>query len=93
MNTEKYKYFYKYTSTGPTVSKERTFNNENDHFFSVLTLSAGYRRQLSKSMFLTAEPYLKLPLSGVGFGKVKLNSTGVLFTFGITPFNASVKKK
>jgi len=35
---------------------------------------------------LTAEPYLKLPLGGVGYGKVKLNSTGILFSVSVKPF-------
>jgi hypothetical protein len=35
-----------------------------------------------------AEPYIKLPLTGVGYGKVKLNSGGVLFSIGVNPFNA-----
>jgi hypothetical protein len=32
-----------------------------------------------------AEPYVKIPLTGVGFGKVKLASAGVLFSVGIHP--------
>ena len=60
--------------------------NENKHYFSVLDLSAGYNLHLSKTVSLSAEPYLKIPLSGIGVGKVQLNSTGVLFTLGIRPF-------
>ena len=36
-----------------------------------------------------AEPYIKLPLSGVGYGKVKLNSGGLLITVGFKPFAGS----
>jgi hypothetical protein len=39
------------------------------------------------------EPYFKLPLSGVGFGKVKLNSGGVLVTAVIKPFAGSGNQK
>ena len=34
------------------------------------------------------EPYVKLPLTGIGYGKVKLNSGGILFSIGIKPFAA-----
>lgn len=86
MKTEKYNYFYKYYPTGPSLNKEWTIKNENKHFFSGLTLSGGYQRNLSKQVSLMVEPYIKLPLSGVGYGKVKLNSGGILFSIGIKPF-------
>jgi len=35
---------------------------------------------------MSAEPYVKLPIGGVGEGKVMLNSTGVLFTAAWKPF-------
>lgn len=92
MKKETYDYYYKYYPTGPTVQKEHTFENENKHFFSVMTLSAGYQRTLGKRVSLTAEPYFKLPLSGIGYGKVKLNSAGVLFSLSIKPFQRPGKK-
>lgn len=86
MKRETYNYFYKYTPTSPTVSREWTVPDKNNHFFSVLNLSAGYQRKIGKNFSLTIEPYMKVPLSGVGFGKVKLNSGGVLFSIGVHPF-------
>lgn len=91
MKKEIYNYTYKYTPAGQSFNKEFTIKNKNNHFFSVLTLSGGYRRQLSKSAFIMVEPNLKLPLSGVGYGKVKLNSAGILFSFGVTPFHGAKK--
>lgn len=86
MKRETYDFYYKYTTTGPTVSRERTIYNSNDHYFSVLSLSGGYQRKISKTFSIAAEPYLKLPITGIGFGKVKLNSGGVLFTIAARPF-------
>lgn len=93
MKKEAYQYDYKYTPTGATLKREYTIKNENNHFFSVATLSAGYQRQLNKTISISAEPYLKLPLSGVGYGNVKLNSAGVLFSINIKPFGNSKKIK
>ncbi len=86
MKNEKYGYVYKYPG-GQSYTHKEEYNNKNQHFFSVLNLSAGYKRYFGKSFFAAAEPYVKLPMSGVGEGKVKLNSTGILFTVGIRPFS------
>lgn len=86
MKKEEYYYTYKTTQSGPSLYREWTNKKPGDFPFSVLTLSAGYEYRLNKRMQLLAEPYFKLPLAGVGYGKVKLNSTGVLFTLGWRPF-------
>lgn len=93
MKKETYNYTYKYTPYGQSLNKEWSIENENNHFFSVLTLAGGYRRQLGKAAFIMVEPYLKLPLTGVGYGKVKLNSAGILFSIGIAPFNNTRNKE
>jgi hypothetical protein len=51
-----------------------------------LNLSGGYTRVLNKNISLQAEPYFKIALDGIGYGKVKLNSGGVLFSAVIKPF-------
>jgi hypothetical protein len=93
MKSESYDYFYKYTSGGPTLNKKWTIEDENKHYFSVLTLSGGYQRNLSKHLSIMVEPYLKLPMSGVGYGKVKLNSAGLLFSIGFKPFSSPKKQQ
>ncbi len=93
MKTETYNYFYKTSPLGTTVNRKWGIKNENQHLFSVLGISAGYQRNLSKSLSIIAEPYLKLPMSGVGYGKVKLNSAGLLFSIAVKPFTVSKKNK
>ena len=90
MKKETYNYLYK-NAAGQLTSKKWTYNNEYKHYFSVLTLSGGYQRNLNKTISLMVEPYLKIPLTGIGFGKVKLNSGGILFSVGIKPFGAAKK--
>ncbi|MBO9571968.1 MAG: outer membrane beta-barrel protein [Chitinophagaceae bacterium] len=90
MKQETYAYYYKDPS-GQDRYRERTINNENDHILSILHLSGGYQYKLNDKLSLMAEPYMKLPLGGVGFGKVKLNNTGVLFTVGYKPFGGKGK--
>ncbi|MEO6612916.1 MAG: hypothetical protein ABIT05_10550 [Chitinophagaceae bacterium] len=93
MKRETYNYFYKRSPGESTINRERTLNGVNKHYFAVMTVSVGYQRHLNKAMTLTVEPYLKLPLKGVGYGKVKLNSSGVLFTVGIKPFALFKKER
>jgi hypothetical protein len=88
MKKEVYKYLYKYPGNPPSsYTYTKTLNNENKHYFSVLTLSGGYQRKINKTLSIAAEPYIKVPLAGVGFGKVKLNSAGVLISVNIRPFH------
>jgi hypothetical protein len=89
MKEESYDYNYKYPG-GQTYTRNYAVSNENNHYFSVLTVSAGYKYKFSNRFSFIAEPYMKIPLGGVGAGKVKLNSAGVLVTAAIYPF---VKKK
>lgn len=85
MKRESYNYYYK-TPAGETYNKDWTINNKNKNFFSVLNLSGGYQYYFNKQFSITAEPYINLPLSGIGAGKVKLNSSGLLFTLTVKPF-------
>ncbi|MCW3119541.1 MAG: hypothetical protein JWM28_3623 [Chitinophagaceae bacterium] len=86
MKKETYVYLSKDPATGTTDYYSRTWNNKNKHYFSVLDLSAGYERKFTKSISLIAEPYLKIPLSGIGNGKMKLSSAGLLLTLSVKPF-------
>jgi hypothetical protein len=85
MKTEQYEYLYK-NAAGATYSRSHGIRNENNHYFSVLSLSAGYEYRLGKRLSMMAEPYARVPLKGVGLGKVRLHSLGVLLTVAIRPF-------
>jgi hypothetical protein len=85
MKKESYVYYYKDFS-GATWNNPWTVTNKNKHYFSVLDISGGYEYSINKQFSISAEPYVKLPLSGIGLGKIKLNSTGVLFTVSVKPF-------
>lgn len=93
MNKETYNYWYKPAGSPQYISYKRTHRNENKHYFAVLNLSAGYIRTINKTLSLQAEPYFKIALSGVGYGKVNLNSTGVLISAIVKPFARSKVQK
>jgi hypothetical protein len=85
MKREVYIYDYKSSYGGYTRSHTYEYRNNSKHLFSSLSLSAGFERQAGR-LSLLAEPYISLPLSGIGFGNVKLKSAGILFTVSARPF-------
>jgi hypothetical protein len=91
MSREDYTYWYTNSTNGSYYSRYYEIKNKYKHYFSVINLSAGYTRQLNRSVSITAEPYVKIPFQGIGLGNVHLNSGGVLFTLGIQPFNNKKK--
>jgi len=86
MKEETYEYIHK-DPWGQIRYYTAHYKNENAHFFSVANLSGGYQYHFSDRFSIMAEPYLKIPLSGVGQGKVHLNSGGILFTAALKPFS------
>lgn len=79
MLTEDYKYQYGRDDPQHLVLSW-SGKNENQHYFAIYNLSVGYQRSMGKQWFLEIEPFVKLPLTGVGFGEVDLWSTGALFS-------------
>ncbi|WP_157716016.1 outer membrane beta-barrel protein [Roseivirga echinicomitans] len=80
MLSEDYDYTYKYSQAG--WPDHWQVKNQNQHYFGILNLTAGFERPLTEKLGLGLAPYLKMPLTGIGAGKVKLLSFGV---------NASIK--
>jgi len=79
MLTEDYKYQYGRDDPQHLVLSW-SGKNENQHYFAIYNLSVGYQRSMGKQWFLEIEPFVKLPLTGVGFGEVDLWSTGASFS-------------
>ena len=63
------------TKTDPSYS----YKNDNRHLLSVINLSVGMSKPLSKEASIVIEPYAKIPYTGIGQGKVNLQSVGINF--------------
>jgi|GEM_PF-3772243 len=72
-------YTYSYDLRGEYKKYTWDYARGSNHPLSMLSLSVGYERALSGRWSAQAEPFLKLPLGGVGFGKIHLRSAGVSF--------------
>ena len=85
MKQENYDYSYK-SAAGQPYYRSYSYSNKNNHLFSAVTLSGGYSYALNKNLSFSAEPYLKIPLKGIGYGRVNLKGSGILFTVSLKPF-------
>ncbi len=85
MKRETYNYSYKTSAWGSVQQRKWNLYNDNKHYFSILGFSAGYQRKITDRISFIAEPYLRVPVQGVGYGNVKLNSAGILFSLAVQP--------
>lgn len=78
MREEEYTYHYK-TASGGWDQWSKEMYNKNRHLLSIINFSPGYEHSW-QHLSIQVAPYLKIPASGIGYGKVKLYSTGIHFT-------------
>ncbi len=90
MKSETYDYHYRYYYNGAYRRAQRTYTG-NKHFLSVANLSIGMEHKLPGGFYLQAEPYVKIPLTGVGEGKVNLYSAGLQIGLKYQPLTKSRK--
>lgn len=79
MLKEKYKYTYE-NDDDPAI-KSRAWEGKTGFYpFGVLNLSGGYERRITRKLSIQGEPFFKIPLGEVGYGKVKLITIGVFIS-------------
>jgi hypothetical protein len=84
MKKENYK-FYLHDNIGYAREQRNSYETNQGYWLSVLNLSAGLETKISNSFSIQAEPFLKLPLTGIGFGKVDLSSYGMSLSIKYAP--------
>lgn len=78
MLQEDYEFNYKNYNTSYT--KNISVKGENQHLFQIINLSVGYEKELGRRISIQGEPFLKIPFKYVGYGKVKLITTGAFLS-------------
>lgn len=79
MKREEYDYSYDYYGTQYKYYKR--YNNASRNWTSILNLSIGFEKKMGNAGSLRIEPYMKLPLRGVGVGDLPIGSKGVFVGF------------
>lgn len=71
---------YSFTYETPATRGPRRYyiSNQNKHYLGILNFGVAYERKVSDEVSIGFQPYLKLPVTDIGYGNVKLLSTGVL---------------
>lgn len=57
--------------------------NENKHWLGVVNASVEYQRKINSTMSIGIQPFVKIPLDGVGYSRVKLKTAGVAVKLNI----------
>ena len=90
MLKEKYTLIRNTQSGYPANNLKYLYTNENSHLLSIVNISVGMIKPLSKQTSIVIEPYVKMPYTGIGQGKVNLQSAGMSIQF---QYNLSAKGK
>jgi hypothetical protein len=63
--------------TGGTYGKP--YYNGNNYILSIFQMSAGYEYAVGVNTKIRIEPYMKIPLQGIGIGNMRVSSVGLYF--------------
>lgn len=91
MDKQYYEADYSDSPGGTTYVYKRGTDSNYNHFMSNLNFSIGYERAIGKQFSIQAEPYFKLPLKGLGYGSIDMNSYGMYITFKYKPLGRTKK--
>lgn len=75
MKSESYNYTIE--SNGQQYPRSATYKNSSTNLLAVANISFGYNHRLGKGAMLRLEPYIKIPVKGVGIGKLPIMSSGI----------------
>lgn len=70
-------YDYNIERSGQQYQRYATYKNSSTNLLAVANFGFGYNRALKKNIILRIEPYVKIPLKGIGIGSLPIMSSGV----------------
>lgn len=78
MSNEAYR--YQFAQPNPGAKESWSSDGSSRFLFNMMNFTIAYERYVLPGLALGVEPYLKVPLEGIGWPKVKLYSTGFSVT-------------
>lgn len=81
----KEKYRFSYEGTGRYGKQDGTYEirGQNRHVFGVADFSVSVERKISEKISVGLRPFVKVPLTGIGYGQIRLESKGIAVTMGL----------
>lgn len=70
-------YAYDYGDAAYPGPASYAVKGKGKYFFSIMNLQASYERKVAPNVGLSLTPYLKLPLSDIGYSQVRIQTFGV----------------
>ena len=70
-------YKFNYSNAYIAGPAQYTVPNSSGYYFGILNLNATFQHQVNQKVGFSVQPYVKLPLSNIGYSQVRLQTTGV----------------
>ncbi|UIR55628.1 outer membrane beta-barrel protein [Sphingobacterium sp. SRCM116780] len=83
----KEKYTFDYDGEGSYGNQKSAVyevNGENQHIFGIADFSISIEKKINDKINVGIKPFVKMPLTGIGYGRVALESKGVAFMLGVS---------
>ena len=73
-------YKYNFEQPNPGAKQGWSSHKTSTLYFNVINVTAGYEHRIFPGFMMGIEPYLKIPIEGIGWSDLKLYSVGASFT-------------
>ncbi len=83
MLKEKYSYSYDGTYQGPQQYEVR---GRNQHYLGIANIGVEFQHKINNNLSISAKPFMKIPLTDIGYGNSRLSSTGVAVSVNMNLF-------
>ena len=83
MLKEKYSYSYNGAYQGPENFEVR---NQNQHYLGIANVGVEFQHKINNNLSISAKPFMKIPLTDIGYGNSRLSSTGVAVSVNMNLF-------
>jgi len=83
MLKEKYSYSYAGDYKGP---QDFEVKGQNQHYLGIANVGVEFQHKINNNLSISAKPFMKIPLTDIGYGNSKLSSTGVAVSVNMNLF-------
>jgi len=83
MLKEKYSYSYTGDYKGP---QDFEIKGQNQHYLGIANVGVEFQHKINNNLSISAKPFMKIPLTDIGYGNSKLSSTGVAVSVNMNLF-------
>lgn len=70
-------YYYAYETAYTKGPQSYEVKNQNQHVFGIANIGATFQHKVNNKLSIGITPFVKIPLTNIGYGNYKLSSTGV----------------